>query len=99
MANEVYKCSFCEKKIRSGADVYGLGVKLKEGLEYPDGMGRMTAVHLPIRGKAFPCMATADNSQAKMEGWDLVFIVCSEKCGNELKIILEGEKGLFEEIM
>src|SRR4030042_6817805 len=98
MSNEVYKCCFCEKKIRPGADVYGLGVKLKEGLEYPDGVGRMTAVHLPLQGKAFPCVATADYSQAKMEGWDLVFMVCSEKCGGGLKGILEEEKGLFEEI-
>jgi hypothetical protein len=99
MKNGAYKCSFCEKKIGSGADVYGLGVKLKAGLEYPYGMGRMTAVHLPIHGKAFPCMATADDSQAKMEGWDLVFMVCCEKCGDHLRSILEEEKGLFEEIM
>lgn len=99
MKDEAYRCAFCEKRIRSGSEVYGLGVKLREGLEYPGGVGRMTTVHLPLQGRAYQCMATADDSQAKLEGWDLIFMVCSEKCGSELKDVLEEEKGLFEEIM
>ncbi len=99
MTGETYKCAYCEKKIRSGAEVYGLGVKLKEGLEYPGAVGRTMAVKLPVGGKEFECMVTADGSQAKLEGWDLIFVVCSEKCGAELKSILEEEEELFEEIM
>jgi hypothetical protein len=44
-------------------------------------------------------MVTADGSQAKMDGWDLIFMVCSEECGGELKEMLEAEGDLFEEIM
>ena len=99
MADETYRCCLCEKKIRSGAEVFGLGVKLKEGLEYPGGIGRRTTVHLPVQGRELECMATADGSQAKMEGWDIIFMVCSESCGESLKGLLEEEEGLFEEIM
>jgi len=93
-----YKCALCEKKMRSGAEVYGLGVKLKEGLEYPGAVGRTMAVHLPVQGREIECMVTADGSQARLEGWDLIFMVCSEDCGVELKSLLETED-LFEEIM
>jgi hypothetical protein len=99
MAKEFYRCAYCDKKLRSDVEVYGLGVKLKEGLEYPDGVGRMTAVDLPLQGRSFKCMVTADDSRARMEGWDLIFMVCSEECGRELKKILVEEKGLFDEIM
>jgi hypothetical protein len=99
MAEETYKCCYCEKKMRSGAEVYGLGVKLKEGLEYPGGIGRRTTVHLPVQGRELECMATADGSQAKMEGWDIIFMICSEKCGESLKVLLEEEEDMFEEIM
>lgn len=99
MTDETYECAFCEKKMRSDVEIYGLGVKLKEGLEYPGGIGRMTAVHLPIQGRKLECMATADGSQARLEGWDLIFMVCSEECGDSLKGLLEKEEGLFEEIM
>ncbi len=99
MGNEAYVCAYCERKIRSGVEVYGLGVKLKEGLEYPGAVGRTMTVHLPVRGRELSCMVTADGSQARLEGWDLIFMVCSEKCGAELKSLLEEEKGLFEEIM
>ncbi|MBN2027635.1 MAG: hypothetical protein JW854_12835 [Actinobacteria bacterium] len=98
MTGSDYKCALCEKKMRSGAEVYGLGVKLKQGFEYPGAVGRTMAVHLPVQGREVECMVTADGSQARLEGWDLIFMVCSEKCGAELKSLLEKE-GLFEEIM
>ena len=99
MNDEIYGCAYCERKMRSGVDVYGLGVKLKEELEYPGTVGRTMTVHLPVQGRELECMVTADSSQAKLEGWDLIFMVCSEKCGAGLKALLEEEKDLFEEIM
>lgn len=99
MSGETYRCANCEKEMRSGEEVYGLGVRLKAGMEYPEGIGRRTAVHLPVRGRMLECMATADGSRARAEGWDLIFMVCSEECGAELKALLESEESLFEEIM
>lgn len=99
MGGEVYRCAYCEKKMRSGDEVFGLGVKLREELEYPGAIGRTTAVHLPVGGREIECMAAADASQAKAEGWDLIFMACSEECGAGLKALLEEEDGLFEEIM
>lgn len=99
VAGEVYRCAYCDKKIRSGAEVYGLGVKLRKELEYPGVVGRTMSVHLPIGDRELECMVTADGSQAKAEGWDLIFMVCSEGCGAGLKALLEEEESLFEEIM
>lgn len=99
MIKETYKCAFCDKEMSSSEEVFGMGAKLKEGLDYPSEVGRMTPVELPVQGKTYECMVTADNSRAKLEGWDLVFMVCSEKCGSELRDILEMEGDLFEEIM
>ncbi len=99
MVDDVYRCAQCGSKIRSGADVYGLGVKLKKELEYPGAVGRSMTVHLPVQGREVECMVTADGSQARAEGWDLIFMVCSEECGAELKSLLEEEGSLFEEIM
>jgi len=99
MIEETYRCALCNREMPSGAEVYGMGVRLKEGLSFPYGVGRRTMVELPLQGKTYKCMVTADGSRARMEGWDLVFIVCSEECGVRLKSVLESEEGLFEEIM
>ncbi|MFW6114002.1 MAG: hypothetical protein ACOC78_03665 [Actinomycetota bacterium] len=98
MKKDSYSCAYCDKEMRPGTEVFGLGVRLKEGMDYPAGVDRVTQVELPLKGKTFQCMATADGSRAKMEGWDLVFMVCSEECGGELKAILENEE-IFEEVM
>lgn len=99
MGEAIYRCAYCEKEMGSGDDVFGLGVKLKKGLEYPGAVGRTMIVHLPIGGREIECMVTADASQARAEGWDLIFMVCSEDCGTALKALLDSEEGLFEEIM
>ena len=98
VGGETYKCAYCECKLRSGVEVYGLGAQLKDELEYPGSVGRSMAVELPIQGRELECMVTADGSQARLEGWDLIFMVCSEECGAGLKALLEKED-LFEEIM
>jgi hypothetical protein len=98
VGDEIHKCAYCECKLTPGAEVYGLGVKLKEELEYPGAVGRSMTVELPIQGRELACMVTADGSQARLEGWDLIFMVCSEECGAALKALLQGED-LFEEMM
>ncbi len=99
MGEEIYKCAFCRKEMNPGKEVYGLGVRLRAELEYRGAVGRRTAVQLLLGGREIECMVTADGSQARNEGWDLIFMVCSEKCGKELKKLLEKEEDLFEEIM
>lgn len=98
MEDRVYRCALCEKRIRSGANVYVLGVKLKDEYGYPEGIGRSTAVHLPVGGRELECTATADGSRARLEGWDLIFMLCSEECGSALRDLLK-EEDIFEEIM
>lgn len=98
MGNEIHKCAYCECKLNPVAEVYGLGARLKEELEYPGAVGRSMTVELPIQERELECMVTADGSQARLEGWDIIFVVCSEECGAALKALLE-EEGLFEEIM
>jgi hypothetical protein len=98
MSDGTYRCAYCEKKLHSGAEVFGLGARLKEELEYPGAVGRSMTVELPVQGRELECMVTADGSQARLEGWDLIFMVCSEECGAALKALLQGED-LFEEMM
>ncbi|NPV59600.1 MAG: hypothetical protein HPY75_08055 [Actinobacteria bacterium] len=99
MEEEVYRCACCRKKIPSGAEVYGLGARLAEDFKYREGVGSATLVQISVGGRELECLVVADGSQAKQEGWDLIFMVCSEGCGEELKALLEEEKRLFDEIM
>jgi len=42
---------------------------------------------------------TAKNSDAKKAGNDMIFMLCSEECGYELKEILQAEISFFENIL
>ena len=39
-------------------------------------------------------MVTSEDSEAKRDGNDVMFLVCSEECGKEMKAALEEEKSL-----
>jgi len=42
---------------------------------------------------------TANNSGAKKAGNDMIFMLCSEECGHELREILQTEISFFENIL
>jgi len=99
MAEKAFRCAFCGRRIEGNAEVYGLGARLREEFKYREAVGRATAVHISAGGREIECLVAADGSQAKLEGWDLIFMVCSEGCGADLKALLEEERQLFDEIM
>ncbi len=99
MADRVYRCAFCGEKISPGVEIYGLGARLSEEFRYREAVGRATVVALSVGDRELECMVVADGSQAKLEGWDLIFITCSEECGAGLRSLLEKEKSLFDAIM
>ncbi len=98
MSGGEHSCANCGGALSWSEEVFGLGARLRQGLEYPGGVGRSAAVTIPVGEREVECMVAADASPAKAEGWDLVFMVCCEGCGAALKAALEAG-GLFEEIM
>lgn len=88
------KCAWCQKQISDDMEVFGLGAKLKPNVDLSEYENHCIEIDLVSEEKLVYMMISAQGSQAKSEGKDCMFLVCSEECGKKLKDVLEKEISL-----
>ena len=88
------KCAWCQKQISDDMEVFGLGAKLKPNVDLSEYENHCIEIDLVSEEKPVYMMISAQGSQAKSEGKDCMFLVCSEECGKKLKDVLEKEISL-----
>ncbi|MGF6952472.1 hypothetical protein QF028_004977 [Neobacillus sp. B4I6] len=91
------RCAWCMKKISNNKPVFGLSVKFAEGIDYTESEGTIMQIGLRTRNTSVPMIVTARESEAKLQGTDGIFALCSEKCGKKMKDTLNKELAIFKE--
>ncbi len=87
-------CAWCGKIIGEDEPVYALGVSCRPGVDVTELRG--TFIPFPLlSGKTIPAMVSTEDSEAKRDGWDFIFMACSRECAQELRLDLEIEKEWF----
>jgi hypothetical protein len=84
-------CAWCHKKIASDQEVYSLGAYVKEGVEMQALEGRPIELFLPVSGRRVYALVPVRDSTARAAGSDLLFLVCSQGCGEALTEALQQE--------
>lgn len=95
------KCAWCGKHILDDAPVYGLGGKIRGGVDLSEYEGRAIEIEIVTREKRVTMIVSNADSESKRDGKDFMFMTCSEDCARELKEALEDDISLgnmFEEI-
>lgn len=85
------KCAWCQGTIDEFAEVFAVGAKLKPDADLSAFESHCIQIELVSEDKSVCMMVTARNSEAKNNGNDGMFLLCSESCGEALKAILEKE--------
>jgi len=88
------QCAACRNNINEMTEVFGLGVKLKPTVDLSEFESHCIEIDLVSEEKSAYMMVTARGSEAKDDGKDGMFLVCSESCGKQLKQVLEKEVSL-----
>jgi len=92
-------CAWCKKKIPKNCEVFGLGAKVGKGIDLKGQEGEIISLFLVLADKTVPATVTTFNSEAKKNGYDLMFMTCSQSCAKSLKNNLQKEKDLLLEII
>ena len=92
------RCAWCMKKFKEGKEVFGLNVTFAEGIDFSREEGLITQLHLASRNTSVPMIVVANGSEAKSEGIDGIFPVCSQKCGDKMKEAIAQEIAMFKEV-
>ena len=86
------QCAACRGSINEMTDVFGLGVKLKPGVDLSEFETHCIEIDLVSEEKSVCMMVTARGSEAKEDGKDGMFLACSESCAKQFKQVLEKPK-------
>ena len=91
-------CCWCRKDISENTPVYGLTAKFRKDVETPPVEDERYVIDIYVHEsidsadyKSVWTIITAKNSGAKIAGNDIVFMLCSEECGHELREILQAD--------
>ena len=85
------KCAWCQNHISEDREVFGAGAKLKPDVDLSVYENHCIQIGLVSEEKPIYMMVTAQGSEAKKNGKDCMFLLCSEECGKKLKSVLEKE--------
>lgn len=90
-------CAWCNQAIPPKADVFAFGARASAGIDLSDKEGQFVSMKLALADKTVVALVSMGHSQARGEGFDLVFITCSQECAEALKEALDFEKDVYEE--
>jgi hypothetical protein len=93
----LHTCAWCYQDIPENEDVYGFGAKAHQAMELSDKEGQFVSLNLALLDKTIFALVPTSSSTADVEGYDLVFITCSEDCAQSLKDALDLERDVFDE--
>lgn len=91
--NELFQttCGWCGKHIPEDTEVYGAGAKARGDIDLEPHAGTVIEMTLLSVDKTILVAVTGKDSEAKRRGHDLMFMTCSEACGDKLKQALEKD--------
>ena len=88
-------CCWCGKDIPEGCEAFSLGIRVSKGIDLTPEEGKEVVLYLALFDKKVHAIVPLNDSNAKREGNDILFFLCSQECGKSLKNALQKEKELM----
>ena len=88
------KCSWCGQSIPDDTPVFGFGGKKRPGADVSEFEGGAIRISLVTQDRDVIAIVPGADSEARQDGYEFMFMVCSEVCGSEMKATLEDEASL-----
>ncbi len=91
-------CAWCGETIAEDVEVYGMGARVKPGIDLTDKQGTAVTLSLRLKDKTVPAIVVTNDSEAKRHGYDVALVGCSRECVASLKRALQEEVDAFGEV-
>jgi hypothetical protein len=85
-------CAWCNEEIAEDSEVFGFGARLREGIDLEDLAGEVIRIFSTAANRMIRALVVTSDSEAKADGFDLMFMTCSRDCAEALKAALEEEQ-------
>jgi len=92
-------CAWCGTSIPSDREVFWFGATANPIVNLAGIEGPVIEVLLSKLEKPIPAIVATSDSQAKADGYDFMFMACSQACADELHEALTQERDRFSNIV
>lgn len=92
-------CCWCGQRIGDNQEVFTLGCKKQPDINLSKFEGDIIPIRMTLINKTLWAIVPTEESDAKQEGTDFMFTICSRECGSELKEALHQEKQISEMLL
>ncbi|HKO58258.1 MAG TPA: hypothetical protein VJ276_20510 [Thermoanaerobaculia bacterium] len=79
------ECGWCGKLIGEDDSVVAVGARVHEGMDLSLVEGKVIELAFSVSDRTVLAAVAAFDSDAKAEGKDVVFMVCSDACGKQVQ--------------
>ena len=93
----IHTCAWCTQEIPEDGEVYGFGAKASHSTDLSDKEGQFVSLNFTLQDKTVFALVPTSSRTADIEGYDLLFITCSEDCAQSLKDALDLERHVFSD--
>jgi len=93
----LHTCTWCLNSIPKGVERFAFGVKASEAIDLTEKQGEFVALKLLLKEKTVVALVTTQDSEAREQGFDLMFLTCSQVCAEKLKDALDMERDIFKD--
>ena len=91
-----FTCSWCEDGILDDEECFAVGAKASAEMDLQALEGKPVDFFLARRDRNVRAIVVTNDSPAKREGKDIVFVTCSESCSEALKQAVDREIDLVD---
>lgn len=92
----MFRCAWCMKKIAAEDPLLGLNITFADNVDFSEKEGEIIQVFLESRNTSVPMIVTTSDSEAKKNGSDGIFALCTDKCAKKMRKTLVYEKKTFK---
>lgn len=90
-------CAWCGREIPEGVELFAVGAKTREGIDlFDSGSEASHILPVTVAGRDITAIVTARDSRARLEGNELMFMVCSRDCAVALKAALAEQREIID---
>lgn len=93
----LHTCTWCLKTIPEGEELFAFGAKASEKIDLNNKQGEFVSLKMALKDKTIVALVATQDSEAKRQGLDLIFVTCSQECAEDLKKAFELERDMFRD--
>jgi len=91
-------CGWCGKRIPPDTEVFGGGIKARPGVDLSQQAGQVLAMYVAAANKTVLVAVTGQDSDARKDGYDLMYMTCSAQCGQQLRAAFQADIDLGNQL-